>query len=314
MRVNDLRQALAQYAHMPEDYDIILGNGSDELISLISMACAVPSDARTGKKPVVLAPVPGFVMYSVSAQLQGMDFVGVPLTADFALDLPAMLSAIARTQPAVVYLAYPNNPTANLWDEADMAQVVAAAGQCGSLVVLDEAYQPFSSRSYWDTIRAQPEAHSHVLLMRTLSKFGLAGVRLGYLMGRTALVAELDKVRPPYNISVLNCECALFALEHADAFAQQAQAICDERDRLLQALREMPRLTVWDSQANMILVRVAGQIGVDVAQQVFEALRNHGVLIKNVSKMHPVLAGCLRLTVGTADENTQLLAALEASL
>ena len=314
VRVNDLRQALAQYAHMPEDYDIILGNGSDELISLISMACAVPSDARTGKKPVVLAPVPGFVMYSVSAQLQGMDFVGVPLTADFALDLPAMLSAIARTQPAVVYLAYPNNPTANLWDEADMAQVVAAAGQCGSLVVLDEAYQPFSSRSYWDTIRAQPEAHSHVLLMRTLSKFGLAGVRLGYLMGRTALVAELDKVRPPYNISVLNCECALFALEHADAFAQQAQAICDERDRLLQALREMPRLTVWDSQANMILVRVAGQIGVDVAQQVFEALRSHGVLIKNVSKMHPVLAGCLRLTVGTADENTQLLAALEASL
>ena len=314
VRVNDLRQALATYAQMPQGYDIILGNGSDELISLISVACAVPHDARTGQKPVVLAPVPGFVMYAVSAQLQGMDFVGVPLTADFALDVPAMLSAIARTQPAVVYLAYPNNPTANLWNEADMAQVVAAAGQCGSLVVLDEAYQPFSSRSYWDTIRAQPEAHSHVLLMRTLSKFGLAGVRLGYLMGPKALVAELDKVRPPYNISVLNCECALFALEHADAFAQQAQAICDERDRLLQALRAMPRLTVWDSQANMILVRVAGQSGADVAQQVFEALRSHGVLIKNVSKMHPLLADCLRLTVGTADENTQLLAALEASL
>jgi histidinol-phosphate aminotransferase len=243
-----------------------------------------------------------------------MDFVGVPLTAEFSLDVPAMLSAIARTQPAVVYLAYPNNPTANLWNETDMAQVVAAAGQCGSLVVLDEAYQPFSSRSYWDTIRTQPEAHSHVLLMRTLSKFGLAGVRLGYLMGPTALVAELDKVRPPYNISVLNCECALFALEHADAFAQQAQAICDERDRLLKALRAMPRLTVWDSQANMILVRVAGQAGADVAQQVFEALRRQGVLIKNVSKMHPLLADCLRLTVGTADENTQLLAALEASL
>jgi len=313
-RVNDLRQALAHHAQMPSGYDIILGNGSDELISLISLACAVPRDARTGQKPAVLAPVPGFVMYAVSAQLQGMDFVGVPLTADFALDVPAMLSAIARTQPAVVYLAYPNNPTANLWSEADMAQVVATSGRCGSLVVLDEAYQPFSSRSYWDTIRAQPEAHSHVLLMRTLSKFGLAGVRLGYLMGPTGLVAELDKVRPPYNISVLNCECALFALEHADAFARQAQVICDERDRLLRALRAMPRLTVWDSQANMILVRVAGQAGADVAQQVFEALRRQGVLIKNVSKMHPLLADCLRLTVGTADENTQLLAALEASL
>ena len=133
-------------------------------------------------------------------------------------------------------------------------------------------------------------------------------------MGPAALVAELDKVRPPYNISVLNCECALFALEHADAFAQQAKAICDERARLLQALRTMPRLTVWDSQANMILVRVAGPAGVDAAQPVFEALRRHGVLIKNVSKMHPLLADCLRLTVGTADENTQLLAALEASL
>ena len=312
-RVQDLRHALVKYAQMPAGYDIILGNGSDELISLLALACAVGADPATGKRPVVLAPVPGFVMYAMSAQLQGLDFVGVPLTADFALDVPAMLSAIADTQPAIVYLAYPNNPTANLWSEADMAQVVAAAAQTGSLVVLDEAYQPFSSRSYLDTIRAQPQAHTHVLLMRTLSKFGLAGVRLGYLMGPQALVAELDKVRPPYNISVLNCECALFALEHADAFAAQAQAICLERARLLQALRQLPRLTVWDSDANMVLVRVVERAGV-AAAQVFDTLRTRGVLVKNVSTMHPLLANCLRLTVGTADENTQLLAALEASL
>ena len=311
-RVQDLRHALAQYAQMPAGYDIMLGNGSDELISLLALACAVGTDPATGKRPVVLAPVPGFVMYAMSAQLQGLDFVGVPLTADFALDVPAMLSAIAETQPAIVYLAYPNNPTANLWNEADMAQVVAAAAQSGSLVVLDEAYQPFSSRSYLDTIRAQPQAHAHVLLMRTLSKFGLAGVRLGYLIGPQALVAELDKVRPPYNISVLNCECALFALEHADAFAAQAQAICEQRSRLLQALRQLPRLTVWDSDANMVLVRVAA--GADAAAQVFDALRARGLLVKNVTKMHPLLADCLRLTVGTADENTLLLAALEASL
>ncbi len=313
-RVQDLRQALAQYAQMPAGYDIILGNGSDELISLLALACAVGTDPATGKRPVVLAPVPGFVMYAVSAQLQGLDFAGVPLTADFALDVPAMLAAIADTQPAIVYLAYPNNPTANLWSEADMAQVVAAAALTGSLVVLDEAYQPFSSRSYLDTIRAQPQAHTHVLLMRTLSKFGLAGVRLGYLMGPHALVAELDKVRPPYNISVLNCECALFALEHADAFAAQAQAICDQRSRLLQALRQLPGLTVWDSDANMVLVRVAAPDGGDSAQAVFDYLCARGVLVKNVSKMHTRLANCLRLTVGTADENTLLLAALEASL
>ena len=314
VRVQDLRHALAQYAQMPAGYDIILGNGSDELISLLALACAVGTDRVTGKPPVVLAPVPGFVMYAMTAQLQGLDFVGVPLTADFALDLSAMLVAIAQTQPAIVYLAYPNNPTANLWNEADMAQVVAAAAQTGSLVVLDEAYQPFSSRSYLDTIRADPQAHTHVLLMRTLSKFGLAGVRLGYLMGPQALVAELDKVRPPYNISVLNCECALFALEHAEAFAAQAQDICEQRSRLLQALRQLPRLTVWNSDANMVLVRVAASEGVDAAAPLFEALRARGVLVKNVSKMHPLLANCLRLTVGAADENTKLLAALEASL
>ena len=155
-RVNDLRHALAAYAQMPEGFDIMLGNGSDELISLLSMACDVAADPVTGKKPIVLAPLPGFVMYAMSATLQGLDFVGVPLTADFELDTPAMLAAIAEHQPAIVYLAYPNNPTANLWNADSMARVIDAAAAVGSLVVLDEAYQPYSSRTYLDTIRAEP--------------------------------------------------------------------------------------------------------------------------------------------------------------
>ena len=307
-RVNDLRQALAAYAQMPGGFDIMLGNGSDELISLLAMACDVAVDPVTGKKPVILAPLPGFVMYAMSAALQGLDFVGVPLTADFELDTVAMLQAIAQQQPAIVYLAYPNNPTANLWDAGSMARVVAAAGQVGSLVVIDEAYQPFSSRTYLDTIRAQPAAHANVLLMRTLSKFGLAGVRLGYMMGPTALIAQVDKVRPPYNISVLNYECALFALEHADVFARQAGELRAQRARLLTALRAVAGLKAWDSDANMILVRVPD------AQKTFDGLKARGVLVKNVSKMHPLLAQCLRLTVGTADENIRLLAALSESL
>ena len=307
-RVNDLRHALAAYAQMPEGFDIMLGNGSDELISLLAMACDVPVDAVTGKKPVILAPLPGFVMYAMSAALQGLDFVGVPLTADFELDVAAMLEAIAQHQPAIVYLAYPNNPTANLWDADAMTRIVAQAGQAGSLVVIDEAYQPFSSRTYLDAIRAQPEQHTHVLLMRTLSKFGLAGVRLGYMMGPKALIAEVDKVRPPYNISVLNYECALFALEHADVFAGQAAELRAQRTRLLTALRAMPGVETWNSDANMVLVRVPD------AQKAFDGLKARGVLVKNVSKMHPLLAQCLRLTVGTADENTRLLAALSESL
>jgi histidinol-phosphate aminotransferase len=306
-RVNDLRHALAAYAGMPEGFNIMLGNGSDELISLLAMACDVPA-APGAKKPVILAPLPGFVMYAMSAQLQGLDFVGVPLTADFELDADAMLAAIAQHQPAILYLAYPNNPTANLWDEAAMAQVVRAAGAAGSIVVLDEAYQPFSSRTYLDTIRANPAAHGHVLLMRTMSKFGLAGVRLGYMIGAQALIAEVDKVRPPYNVSVLNYECALFALEHQEVFAAQALDIRAQRAMLLEALGALPGVRTWKSDANMILIRVPD------AQGVFDGLKARGILIKNVSKMHPLLAQCLRVTVGTADENARLLAALKEAL
>jgi len=289
----------------------MLGNGSDELISLLAMACDVPVQPGAAK-PAILAPLPGFVMYAMSAALQGLDFIGVPLTADFALDVTAMVHAIETRQPAIIYLAYPNNPTANLWDEADMARVVAAGAAAGSLVVIDEAYQPFSSRTYLDVIRANPAQNAHVLLMRTMSKFGLAGVRLGYMMGPAALIAQVDKVRPPYNISVLNYECALFALEHQEVFAAQAREICAQRAMLLEALRALPGVKAWDSDANMVLVRILGEG--ERAQKVFDGLKAHGVLVKNVSKMHPLLAQCLRLTVGTAAENAQLLKALQEIL
>jgi len=296
-RVNVLRRALAVYAKMPAGFDIMLGNGSDELISLLALACDVPGAS-------VLAPVPGFVMYAMSAQLQGLAFHGVPLTADFQLDGAAMLAAIAEHKPAITYLAYPNNPTANLWDDATIEAVILAVGAQGGLVVLDEAYQPFSSKSYIDRL-AQ---HSHVLLLRTLSKFGLAGVRIGYLMGPAALIAEIDKVRPPYNISVLNCECALFALEHKNVFAAQALELCAQRALLLEALAGLPGVRVYPSDANMILLRVPD------AQKAFDALKMRRVLVKNVSKMHALLDNCLRLTVGMADENQKLLAALKDSL
>lgn len=296
-RVADLQRALARYAGLPEGFGLMLGNGSDELISLLAMACDLPEAS-------ILAPVPGFVMYAMSAQLQGLKFVGVPLTADFELDEAAMLAAIVKERPAVVYLAYPNNPTANLWDDAVIERIIQVQGEQGGLVVIDEAYQPFASRSYIDRITR----HGHVLLMRTLSKFGLAGARLGYLMGPAALIAEIDKLRPPYNISVLNCECALFALEHAEVFAEQARQIREQRDWIFQALARLPAVKSWPSQANMILVRVPD------ASKAFEGMKARGVLVKNISKMHPLLANCLRLTVGTPDENRQMLAALEQSL
>jgi histidinol-phosphate aminotransferase len=295
--VADVVAALSKHVELPVGCALMLGNGSDEIISLLAMAFDVP-DAT------ILAPVPGFVMYETSAKLQGLRFVGVPLTAGFELDLPAMLAAIERHRPAITYLAYPNNPTANLWDEASVEAIVQAVGAQDGFVVFDEAYQPFSSRT-WLPRMAE---HEHVVVVRTLSKFGLAGVRLGYLAGRSAFVAEIDKVRPPYNIGALNAEATLFALVHADVFAEQARVLRAERARLWEALAALPGVKPYPSDANMILARVAQ------AARVFEALKARGVLVKNVSAMHPLLADCLRLTVGTPEENTHLLEALAASL
>ncbi|NMM78094.1 histidinol-phosphate transaminase [Acidovorax sp. SRB_14] len=301
-----LKEALARYAGLPAGQALVLGNGSDELITLLALACAQPG---TGQRATMLAPMPGFVMYPMSAQLQGLDFVAVPLTPDFELDEPAMLAAVAEHKPAITYIAYPNNPTATLWSEAVVQRIIDAVGAQGGIVVMDEAYQPFARRSWIDRIRAEPERNAHVLLMRTLSKFGLAGVRLGYLMGPAALVAEIDKVRPPYNVSVLNCEAALFALEHADVFAAQAAELRAQRDRLVAALRQMPGIEkCWDSEANMVLVRVRD------AAKTFAGMRERKVLVKNVSTMHPLLARCLRLTVGSADDNARMLDALQASI
>ena len=285
---------------------MVLGNGSDELITLLALACAQPG---TGHRATMLAPMPGFVMYPMSAQLQGLDFVGVPLTPDFELDEPAMLAAIAQHQPAITYIAYPNNPTATLWDEGAVQRIIDAVGAQGGIVAVDEAYQPFASRTWLTRMQAEPARNAHVLLMRTLSKFGLAGVRLGYMLGQPALVAEIDKVRPPYNVSVLNCEAALFALEHADVFATQAAELRAQRTVLIEALRAMPGIEkVWDSEANMVLVRVAD------SAKTYDGMKNRKVLVKNVSTMHPLLHNCLRLTVGNAQDNATMLSALQASL
>jgi len=183
-------------------------------------------------------------------------------------------------------------------------RIVAAVGLQQGLVVFDEAYQPFSSRSWMQRMAA----HEHVLVMRTLSKFGLAGVRLGYLCGAAALIDEVDKVRPPYNVSVLNAEATLFALEHADEYARQSALLRAERERLQAALRALPGLRAYPSEANMILVRVPD------SQRAFDGLKARGVLVKHIAGLHPLLRNCLRLTVGTPDENELMIRALKESL
>jgi histidinol-phosphate aminotransferase len=295
--VADVIAALTDHVQPPVGCKLMLGNGSDELINLLALACDVP-----GNK--ILAPLPGFVMYEMSAKLQGLGFIGVPLSADFELDATAMLAAVREHRPAITYIAYPNNPTANLFDDGVIDRIVAAVGAQDGLVVFDEAYQPFSSRSWMQRMGA----HSHVLVLRTLSKFGLAGVRLGYLVGDAALIDQIDKVRPPYNISVLNAEATLFALEHADEFARQAAVLREQRGLLLHTIAQMPGAKPFPSEANMILVRVPD------SKKMFEGMKARGVLVKNVANLHPLLANCVRITVGTPEENSLMIDALKASL
>lgn len=276
---------------VPAGAGVLLGNGSDEIISMIAVACAKP-----GAK--LLAPVPGFVMYQMSAQFAQLGFVGVPYRADLTLDLEAMLAAIAEHEPSVVYLAYPNNPTGTLYSDADIERIIAAATK--SLVVIDEAYQPFAQRSWLPRVLE----FDNVVVMRTVSKLGLAGIRLGYLVGAPAWLDELDKVRPPYNVNVLTQAAAEFALEHVEVLEAQAALLRSERAKLADAVAAMPGTTVFPSAGNFLLVRVPD------ADAVFETLCMQRVLIKNVSRAHPLLANCVRLTVGTAEENAQMLVAL----
>ncbi len=292
-----LAQALAAQVQLPAGCKLIVGNGSDELIDILSVACDVPG-------ATVLAPLPGFVMYEMSARLRGLQFVGVPLTPDFELDEAAMLTAIECHRPAITYLAYPNNPTANLWDAAAIERIVAAIGAQQGLVVFDEAYQPFASRTWMQRMAA----HGHMLVLRTLSKFGLAGARIGYLCGHAGLIDEIDKVRPPYNVSVLNAECALFALEHAGEYGRQAALLKTERARLQAALRGIAGVQAFPSEANMILVRVPD------SKRAFDGMKARGVLVKHIAGLHPLLANCLRLTVGAPEENDTMIRALKESL
>lgn len=293
-----LKEKLANAIGLPAGMAILLGNGSDELIHLVIQACAKPG-------ATVLSPWPSFEMYDLSSRFDGCGFVGVPLADDFSLQRDTLLAAVAAHRPAVVFISWPNNPTGNLFDRATVEAVLDATP---GLVVLDEAYLPFAQDTWLPQLARRP----NLLVLRTLSKLGLAGIRLGYLCGDPAWIAELNKVRPPYNVNVLTLAVADFMLDRRALLEEQAALLRAERERLLGRLRSTERVTAFDSAANFILFRLDG--GSEAADRLFAALKARRILIKNRAHLHPLLAGCLRLTVGTPAENDAFLAALTASL
>lgn len=276
---------------LPASCDVLLGNGSDELIQLILLATMRPSAS-------VLAPAPSFVMYQQTAEILGMNYHKVDLNADFSLDESAFLAAIEQHQPAVIFLAYPNNPTGNLLDKAFVERVLAAAP---GLVVLDEAYTAYAADSAVDLI----EKHDNAILIRTVSKIGLAGIRLGYLVANAELVTHIEKVRMPYNINVLTQATARFMLDQMSYLNANIEKILREKATLYDWLNERDDMTVFPSQTNFLLVRV------DNATEVFTRLRDdYRILIKNLHGVHPVLDNVLRISIGRKKENAKLREAL----
>jgi len=288
------KRRLARWAGMPDACALLLGNGSDELIHLLVLACARPG-------AVVLSPWPSFSMYRLISGLDRCGFVGVDLRPDFSLDLPAMLAAIAEHRPSIVFLAYPNNPTGNRFDTGAIDAILDAAP---GLVVVDEAYLPFAQQTWIDRLPVRP----NLLILRTLSKLGLAGLRLGYLCGAPQLIEQLDKVRPPFNVNSLTLAAVDFLLDHAQVLDAQAASVRAERGASMTRLRTLAGVEVLDSDANFFLLRVAD------APAVFAAVRQRGILVKDVSATHPLLRGCLRVTIGTAQENEQFFRALQECL
>jgi histidinol-phosphate aminotransferase len=289
-----LKTTIKKVTNLASGMDVLLGNGSDEIIQLLALAVAKPG-------AVLLSVEPSFVMYRMIATFVGMKYAGVPLAADFSLDLEATLDAIRRERPALVFLAYPNNPTGNLFDADAIRQIIQAAP---GLVVVDEAYYAFASDSFVPHL----SEFGNLLVMRTFSKLGMAGLRLGFLAGSGAWLGQLEKLRLPYNVGVLPQLVAEKLLEHHDVLLEQAGLIKSERARLFAALGTIGGVHAYPSQANFILFRVAK------ATQIFEGLKRRGILIKNLNGGHPALSDCLRVTVGTAAENQKFIAALQDTI
>ena len=311
-----LRALIKDVMQVPAGCEVLLGTGSDECIQYITAAIA-----REGA--VVMAPAPSFAMFQLYAQFYRLPFVGVPLNADFTLDVERFIAAMKEHKPALVWLAFPNNPTGNAFALADIERIIAAAP---GLVVIDEAYQPFAGATFMPRIADA----DNLVVLRTVSKIGMAGVRLGYVSGHPEWINQFDKTRSPFNVSVLSEAVAVKLLENKQVLDGQAATVRAERDQLVKALAGIKGVTQFPSAANFVLVRVegaasatgaAGAAGAagsadtpNAGTRVFERMKQQGVLVKNFSGGHPLLNNCLRLTVGTPAETAAMLAALKTAL
>ena len=288
-----LRSVLASLWRVSEE-QILLGNGSDELIQMLLTALG-----GTGRR--VLYPVPTFTMYGLLARAQGWVPVEVPLDRQFDLDTRAFLRALRQQRPALTFLSYPNNPTGNCFSRR---RVEAVLREARGVVVLDEAYYAYAGKSFLPRL----PRHPNLVVLRSLSKIGLAGLRLGALVGPPDLVQELEKVRLPYNVNALSQAAAQVLLKERAFVRQTVGKVLQARETLYRALRAMRGVRPFPTETNFILFRVAGD-----ARRVHRRLREQGVLVRCFHEA-PLLDRCLRVTVGRPQENRRFLEALEKAM
>lgn len=281
----ELKGVVAKGLGVSKD-NILQGNGSDELIYYLIATFGGP----------VLYPVPTFTMYGIISQALGEEKKEVSLDQDFDLDLDKMLSSIKKERPRIIFLSSPNNPTGNCFSSGKILKVIEASK---GIVVVDEAYQPFSSDKGFVPLLKD---YKNLVIMRTLSKIGLAALRIGFIIADSSIIEEVNKVRLPFNVNALSQAVAVEALKDRKRLNSAIKSITAERDRMLMEMEKIDGVITFPSEANFIMFRVSGP---DI---VYDELLKKGILVRNLSGG---IDGCLRVTVGTREENTSFLDALK---
>lgn len=285
-----LKKAIAALWGMDPDL-MILGNGSDELIQAIILAFGGP----------VLIPVPTFAMYEITSQALSQNVVTVPLGKDFSLDADKMLKKAKEAKAKAIFLACPNNPTGNRFSDSSVRKILDKAT---AAVVIDEAYFDFSRKTYLPELKKFP----NMIILRTLSKIGFAGLRVGVLAASPMVIEELNKIRLPYNINTLSQAAAVAALKHKNIIERQISLLISERENLYNVLSQMKGITAYPSETNFILFKTSTD-----ATRVYTKLKQAGILIKNLNRPGP-LKNCLRVTVGKPEENSEFITELSKVL
>jgi histidinol-phosphate aminotransferase len=286
----DLKKVIASLWKMKPE-QMILGNGSDELIQAVILAFGGP----------VLVPVPTFAMYEITSRALAQTIVTVPLDKNFDLDADLLLEKARKSKAKVIFLACPNNPTGNRFSDKSIRYILDNAD---AAVVIDEAYYSFSGKTYLPLLKKYP----NMIILRTLSKIGFAGLRVGVLTAGQELIGELNKIRLPYNINSLSQAVAVAALKHRDVIERQISLLISEREKLYNVLSHLKGVTAYSSETNFIMIRTATD-----ATIIHGKLKKAGILIKNLSKPGP-LKNCLRITIGTPEENREFLKNLKMIL